>query len=399
MQENTKKLTFGAMIVAIFGVLLLANRQTAGLLEEMFMYIFPIPMVAFSARYDWKNSLPVLFCMCFFSFLFGTFSTMFYAISGAVTGLVLGTRIYRKRDMTRTLVLVMLLSAVANLLSTYVLASVMGYDLAADLTEMETMMHSMMQTVIDQGTQNGVNVDAYTQVMQLLTPDYIRRIFLISMIIMGLVQGFLVYELSLLILRRLRYPVPRPTPISEFAPPAWSAIAAGALFFGYSYTLGRPLSNEVLQNLLQAGGMMGMMYLAAFGYIAAILFLRRHIRSKALGFLRIVVPLLLFMTMPQVLMLAGFFYITGSLRRYLTEAPQEQEESGKTGAAGGGQGARGTGTAGAGGQGARGTGTAGAGGADSNARRPGRRRSIAELARLTVDETEQETDVDIMKEV
>ena len=62
------------MIVAIFGVLLLINRQTGGFLEGIFMFIFPIPMVAFSAKYGWKDSLPVFVCTVLLSFLFGTFS-------------------------------------------------------------------------------------------------------------------------------------------------------------------------------------------------------------------------------------------------------------------------------------------------------------------------------------
>ena len=49
MNTKTQELTFGAMIVAVFGVLLLLNRQTGGMFEGFFMFIFPIPMVAFSA--------------------------------------------------------------------------------------------------------------------------------------------------------------------------------------------------------------------------------------------------------------------------------------------------------------------------------------------------------------
>ena len=41
MNTKTQELTYGAMIVAIFGVLLLINRQTGGFLEGVFMFIFP----------------------------------------------------------------------------------------------------------------------------------------------------------------------------------------------------------------------------------------------------------------------------------------------------------------------------------------------------------------------
>ena len=196
----TQKITYGAMVTAIFALMLLINRQTGNIMEEVFLYLFPVPMVAFSARYGARASIPVLVSMALISFLFGAFTTIFYAVSSAFTGLVLGARIYHKRDMTRTLILVMAISAACNLLSTYVLASFMGYDLNADLTEMQTMMNTMME-------QAGMGAAA-----SLFTPDYIRRLFLVSMTFMGLVQGFLVYQISLLLLRRLRYPIENPAP-------------------------------------------------------------------------------------------------------------------------------------------------------------------------------------------
>ena len=51
MDSKTLKITTGAMIVAIFAILLLLNRQTAGFFEELFVYLLPIPMVAYSAKY------------------------------------------------------------------------------------------------------------------------------------------------------------------------------------------------------------------------------------------------------------------------------------------------------------------------------------------------------------
>lgn len=43
--NETLKITTGAMIIAIFAMLLLLNRQTGAFFEEMFIYILPIPMV------------------------------------------------------------------------------------------------------------------------------------------------------------------------------------------------------------------------------------------------------------------------------------------------------------------------------------------------------------------
>ena len=39
--SKTQSITYGAMIIAIFGMLLLLNRQTGSFFEEVFLYIFP----------------------------------------------------------------------------------------------------------------------------------------------------------------------------------------------------------------------------------------------------------------------------------------------------------------------------------------------------------------------
>ena len=55
MNIKTRKLTFGAMVVAIFGVLLLLNRQSGGLFSDLFLFILPIPMTAYAALYGGKS--------------------------------------------------------------------------------------------------------------------------------------------------------------------------------------------------------------------------------------------------------------------------------------------------------------------------------------------------------
>ena len=43
------------MMCAIVGLLLVVNRQFAGMLEEMFLFFFPLPMVFYGAKYGMKT--------------------------------------------------------------------------------------------------------------------------------------------------------------------------------------------------------------------------------------------------------------------------------------------------------------------------------------------------------
>ena len=190
MNENTQKITFGALLVAVFGVLLLLNRQTGGMLEGTFLFLFPIPMVAFSAKYGWKDSIPVFVCTVLISIFCGIFTSAFYAASQSFIGVVYGSCLHAKRDGTKTMLLVMVLSTISNLLSSVVLASLFGIDLQDDLNAMQTAMREAFERVSAMG---GTIPEEQRQAMEmLLKPDTLMRMFIISMIFMGIVEGFVV---------------------------------------------------------------------------------------------------------------------------------------------------------------------------------------------------------------
>lgn len=306
MNENTQKLTFGALLVAIFGVLLLLNRQTGGMLEETFIFLFPIPMVAFSARYGWKDSLPVFVCTVLISIVCGIFTSAFYAITQSFIGAVYGSCLHAKRDSNKTMLLVMGLSAVSNLLSSIVLASLFGINLQEDMK----MMQDMMRQAIEKA---GVKMTA--QQMQsielLLQTDTLLRIFIVSMIFMGVVQGFIVCQLSLLILRRLRFQIQKPAPITSYYPPRWTGIIALLVFILYGSTMAMPeLSGrqEIIRVIGQIATLCAYMYLLCFGFIAILLLLRAY--GPGSRILHILIALMGFFVLPQIFMILGCVYIS-----------------------------------------------------------------------------------------
>ena len=302
------------MIVAIFGVLLLVNRQTGGMFEGFFMFIFPIPMVAFSAKYGWKDSLPVFFCTILIAFLFGTFTGMFYAIGMSFVGMVYGSCIRSGRDMNRTLILVMILSAAMELLCTVALATFAGFDLNADIMAMQETMNTML-------AQAGVDTST-----GILSYDYLRRMYIISTGFVGAMEGLIIYYLSYAILKKLRYPIRKPQPITSYYPSKISGIIALVLVFVYAYSVARPFSNEAAQNILQSAGMCGVIYLIFFGYIALLMVCRVYLRLPRI--IGVVLVLFLTMTVSYIPMLAGYLYISGNLHYMLDERLSEMSENG-----------------------------------------------------------------------
>ena len=288
------------MIIAIFGVLLVMNRQTAGLFEEMFFFILPIPMTVFSLKYGWKDSLSVFVCMVLLSVFLGTLYTVFFAAADAGLGIVLGTCLKNKVELNRTQLLIMVLSAVFSLVGSVALATVFGIDLNAQIQEMQTMMNNMFRNA-------GMDTSAAGQ---LLSKASLMRMYVISLGVLGIVQGFIIFRLSLLILKRLRLPVPSPQPIGLYYPPRWTGYAALIIFFLYTWSMGKPFGNEPVQNIMQTVGMCGYMYLLIFGWIGISIVIRRYVSGFAGRFLAMIAALFLMMAVPFAVLVVGFLYIS-----------------------------------------------------------------------------------------
>lgn len=305
MNKKALSITTGAMVTAIFGVLILLNRQTGNLFQDVFLFLYPIPMVAYAAMYGWKSGIPVLAAMSLLSFLLGSFTSLFYAVTQVLIGLVFGGCLYHRVDMTKTLFVVMLLSAFVSVLNTVVLGFLFGYDINREAADMQTMMYSTFE-------QAGVAVpDGFMSV------NYLKQMFIISMTLVGLLQGLIVYEVSLLILRRLRFPVQKPKSIFLYAPPKWTGYFAFLAFFCYSARMSQPLETDILQNAVMAVGICGYIYLLCFGFLAVLLLLKIHFpRIGIFGYILSFLGILIF---PFVELIMGFLYIVSRYHNYLVE--------------------------------------------------------------------------------
>ena len=301
--NSTLKITTGAMIIAIFAMLLIVNRQTGLFFEEFFVYLLPLPMAVYTALYDWKYGLMVFVGMTAFSFIFGGFTTIFYAVSASLIGLVFGTMVCRKVDPTKMLIIIMVFSAISTIISSVALASLFGYDIDMSLTEMKTML-----TTTFEATGNGALMEFYTM-------DFLKQLIVISMALMGLLEGFIVYRLGLLIMKRLHISVGRAVPLLEFYPPAITGILAMTAFFAGIYGLSKQNQSPLYTNISQALWVIGFFYLVFFGILGVILFVRKYItRSRALIAVLTVLAYLLF---AQYLVFLGFGYITFGLHARL----------------------------------------------------------------------------------
>lgn len=295
MNRNVRRITDGAMMAAIVGVMLVIDRQTGGLLESVLLFAFPLPMVFFAAKYGWKQSLAELAAITFLSFIISTPQTMFYVFTEMIIGLIYGAGIHDQKPSGRLVLITILLSVFVNLVTTIIAAEFFGYDIAEEI-------NLYMQSISQLQQEAGISLP-FSDVR-----SFLMNVLVVSTVLMGVMQGIVTHLLSRLMLKRLRIYMEPLKPLIEYFPPKWSGYLGIVCVVMYSVSVYRPLDNTVLNNIMQSVGISGMMYLAFFGYIA-LTFVMRYLGHLSKGISVLVSVILLFMfSLPMAVF--GFLYIT-----------------------------------------------------------------------------------------
>ena len=305
MNNNVRKITDGAMMCAIVGVLLLINRQFAGFFEESFLFLFPLPMVFYAAKYGFKNSWLTFTGIVLLTIIIGTPQTLFYVASESLIGMVYGGGVHKGTDMRKLVILTMIISVLANVFSAIIYAKFFGYDLVQEVTEIQAMLTSTFQNA---GVAMPTNINM---------TNFLFTALVVSVILTGILQAFVTHILARTLLHRLHFKVEPATPTYKYFPTVWSGYLAFALVCIFFYVTARPLANEVLQNSLVGFGMCGVLYLTFYGMIALLVY--AAVKMPKFRLLALLFSFFLMFSLPMVLITLGFLSITTDWHKRLLE--------------------------------------------------------------------------------
>ncbi len=263
MNNGVRKLTDGAMMLAIIGVFTLINRQLGGIFDGSLLFLIPLPMVFYSAKYGMRDSWVVLGAMILLTFVLGTPQSLFYMIGEGLIGVVYGSGIYQKEDSGRLLVKTMILGMVVDLLSMVVFASFFGYDLTAEMASMKEMFDRMNE-------QMGTDLSSVVDVNQ-----FLMEIMVLSALLSGALEGLCTHFISRMMLKRLGFHTEPARPLSSYTLPKWSGYLGLLGLVGYYVSVFHPLENEIAQMALQGLGLAGMYFLVIAGVLGMSHILRK----------------------------------------------------------------------------------------------------------------------------
>jgi hypothetical protein len=292
------------MMLAIVGVFLLINRQTAGFLEAFIMYILPLPMVFYSMKYGAKDSMVVFVAGILLAAILSTPSSLCYTASAFLIGLIYGSGVYQKKPMRRTMLLAMAVGALTEVLIMVVFAGVFGYDLNAEIASMQEMFSQVEE-------QSGVSFSSVFDMDQL-----IMELIVISSILTGVMEVIVTHLLVQLMMRRMHMKVMKDTPISEYYPAKWTGYAGLAGLLLYYYSVNKPLANDTAQMVIQSLGIVAIVYLFVWGEIAMAVLCRRlfHMGRGV----TVLICLFCFM-LTQFMMILGLVYIITHMHERILE--------------------------------------------------------------------------------
>lgn len=214
--KNARKLTEGAILLAVFIVLLLVTIYIP-LIGAFLNLALPIPFILYGAKNDWKSTVIFVIASLLFTLLTGAIITFPLVVPYILTGAVMGFLIQKNKSRT-TILMFCSLVFLLNIVALYVVSiRFFHFNFIDEL--MKTMRESLAQSeslMKKFGTekQSGQTVKTFEQGL-----DLIKKIVPSLFVLISLTYVFVIQLVSLPVLKRFGINVGNWKPFREISMP------------------------------------------------------------------------------------------------------------------------------------------------------------------------------------
>jgi uncharacterized protein YybS (DUF2232 family) len=228
--KNTRYLTEGAVLLALFSVMLLVSLYIP-LLGGFFSLLLGVPFVVFTARHGWKNAIPFFVGSLILTGLFGTVFliplTFAFGLGGAAIG-----ELYKREKSRYSILMGGTVIFSVSLVLLFVMTSVFAN--INMLTELQTAFEESMQTT--EKVLGSLGQEPSEQQMELLEQSFQTIQYLLPsfLVILGFILAFLTQWVSVPILKKMGYAIEKFPPLRNFRLPKsllWYYLAVLVLSF------------------------------------------------------------------------------------------------------------------------------------------------------------------------
>lgn len=197
---NSKKLTDGAMLTALY-IVLLFIALFVPIISFVAMIVLPVPVIIYASRYNWKATTIMVGSILILSILFTTFVSLPVTIMTCLGGVMIGTAIHNHLSAYETWARGTI-GFVAGLLVTFVFSQVV-FDVNW-IDELNTMLTESMQTSQDIMNQFGL-AQLTEEEMKVVNEQLsmITNLLPVGLVIVGLIFAFISQWAAYKVINRL----------------------------------------------------------------------------------------------------------------------------------------------------------------------------------------------------
>ena len=306
--NKTKKLTQGAMMLAIFGALILIDRMIAYAFTELVVLTAPIIIIMYSAMQSFKDGLLLSIGVMIIAFLLGNFQLMYliFIPVGVITGIAYSYGLQKGLNKTTLLFIACATYIVGEVAAEYIVYPLLGFPVEQMIEEFKVALNTTT-------SMSGMSIDDVFGIAGVNFDNIIVIVYLLATILTGLLEGVLIHILVIFLLKRFKIKDLGRINLWDAKPnKVVSYISFLSLF---SFFFKDKIANETVFNILMTIAILGGFILIYYGYLFVTIYgavvMRRNL-GAIIVILGIFIPVVF-----MVLMILGFLYGAGPLRKYL----------------------------------------------------------------------------------
>lgn len=245
---TTKKLTEGAVLLAIYAVLLLIFLYLP-LIGTLFSLVLPLPFIYYLGKYNWRDGILFFIASLIISFIVGNISAIFITLLYGATGSVLGFCLYYYKNRK---------TAFISGTLTYILFTLFLLALSLLLFDIN-FIDELANSLKEMARQSFALVETLGQEIPPETVDIIFQMISIGvtliptvLVIISALQVWLTMLITIPVLKRLGISVPAGQPFHELSFPKsliWYFLLVSILSFIVPLQEGSFLSSVILNFL------------------------------------------------------------------------------------------------------------------------------------------------------
>ncbi|MBQ4011542.1 MAG: DUF2232 domain-containing protein [Erysipelotrichales bacterium] len=284
MKNRTRKITLGALLAALVGVVLMINRQLGGLFDIYLIWVIPLPLVLYAAEYGFRDALVVCAAVIFLSFVLSTPVTMVYTAFSVLIGAVYGYGLNSGKSATWLLGAAILGTFASEITTTYIFADFFGYPVSTQIEEIRAML-AQMQVELPGGWN-------------------LLYLLLAFVVITAIMEGVMIHLLTALIMKRLKKSFPQYAASQDARMPKWLAGLSILVIAAYFISAQINPESAWTEGLLIASLPLFLIGLF-FGYTVVIVWLKMRVNPRMIALFVVLLLLGAFATFP---FMAGIGY-------------------------------------------------------------------------------------------